>query len=170
MKKIICALLISFSALLAIELGQVPTSVELSGENGGKLDGTAWHSSSLTGKVSTVFYVDPDEKDLNDAFAQALKHSTIDKKKTSSVVIINLAATWLPNVLIESKLKEKQKRFPNAMYIKDKTKVLVKKWNLEDDNYNILIFDKEGKLIYKKFGKMSEDEIKKAIVLIKEHL
>ena len=170
MGKIILSLVLSLGSLMAVELGKVPVAVEISGDNGGKLDGSAWHSSMLQGKLYTVFYVDPDEKDLNDDFAEALKAKKYDRKKASSVGIINLGATWLPNVLIESKLKEKQKRFPSTLYVKDKTKVLVKKWQLEDDNSDILIFDKEGKLIYKHYGKMSADEIKKAIALIDERL
>jgi len=170
MEKIILSLVLSLGSLMAIELGKVPVSVEISGDNGGKLDGSAWHSSMLKGKMYTVFYVDPDEKDLNDNFAEALKAKKYDKNKASSVAIINLAATWLPNMVIETKLKEKQKRYSSTLYVKDKTKVLVQKWQLEDDNSDILIFDKEGKLIYKHYGKMSADEIKKAIALIDERL
>jgi predicted transcriptional regulator len=86
------------------------------------------------------------------------------------VAIVNLAATWLPNALIESKLKSKQKEFPDTTYVKDKKKVLVNTWKLADDNSDILIFDKKGKLIYKKFGKVSDSEIKSVISLIEKHL
>ena len=170
MRKILLSLLLSLGYLMAIEVGSVPVGVEISGKNGGKLDGYAWHSSMLKGKMYTLFYVDPDEKDLNDDFANALKASKFDRKKASSVAIVNLAATWLPDMIIESKLKEKQKNFPHTLYVKDKKKVLVNKWQLEDDNSDILIFDKEGKLIYKKFGKMSAKEIKQALTLIEENL
>jgi len=76
----------------------------------------------------------------------------------------------LPNVFIESKLKEKQKKFPHTIYVKDKKKVLVNEWDLADDNSDILIFDQKGKLIYKKFGKVSDTEIKDVITLIENHL
>jgi len=47
---------------------------------------------------------------------------------------------------------------------------LVKEWDLADDNSDILIFDQKGKLIYKKFGKVSDTEIKDVITLIENHL
>jgi len=93
-----------------------------------------------------------------------------DRKKYASVAMINLAATWLPNAILESKLKAKQKEFPDTIYVKDRKKVLVKKWDLADDNSDILIFDKSGKLIYKKFGKLSPAEIQKVLSLIEKSL
>ena len=170
MKKIVLAMSVLVLSAFAIELGQVPKAVTLSGKAGGKVGGGAWHSSMLKGKVYTLFYVDPDKKDLNDPLAKALIAQKYDRKKLDSVAIINLAATWMPNALIEQKLKGKQKQYPHTTYVKDKEKVLVKKWGLGDDNSDILIFDKKGKLIYKKFGKVSPSEIKKVIALINKHL
>jgi len=169
-KKIILGFLILLGSSMAVELGMVPAFVIIEGENGGRIDGTPWESSMLKGKIYTLFYVDPDERDLNNPLADALKAKKFDRKKVNSVAIINLAATWLPNIVLEAKLKEKQKKFPHTIYVKDKKKVLVKEWNLADDNSDILIFDKKGKLIYKKFGKVSDDEIKDVIALIEKNL
>jgi YtfJ family uncharacterized protein len=170
MIKIFLGLSLILGSAMAIELGKVPSNVVIDGENGGNVNGKAWNSSMLKDKIYTVFYVDPDEKDLNNPLANALKARKFDRKKVNSVAIINLAATWLPNIVIEAKLKNKQKKFPNTVYVKDKKKILVKEWNLADDNSDILIFDKKGKLIYKKFGKVSDSEIKSIISLIEKHL
>jgi len=170
MRKIILGLLLIGVQSMALELGKVPAKVVIDGDNGGQTDGTAWSSSMLKGKIYTVFYVDPDERDLNNALADAIKAKKFDRKKVNSVAIVNLAATWLPNVIIESKLKAKQKKFPHTIYVKDKKKVLVEKWDLADDNSDILIFDKEGKLIYKKFGKVSDKEILEVIKLIEKNI
>ena len=166
MKRVVFGILVFCSTIFAIEVGSIPPKVIIEGKNGGKIDGSAWDSSSLTKKVHVVFYVDPDEKDTNNALSTALKKRHFDRKKYASVAIVNLAATWLPNVVIESKLKAKQKEFPDTTYVKDKKKVLVDKWQLADDNSDILIFNKKGELIYKKFGKVSDAEIKKIIALI----
>ncbi|MEY3090946.1 MAG: hypothetical protein RL113_1262 [Pseudomonadota bacterium] len=168
--KFIFSWFIGIGLVWGIEIAKVPQTVELSGESGGKIDGSAWHSDTLRGKVHIVFYVDPDKKDLNNALSEALKARHFDRKKYGSVAIINLAATWMPNFAIESKLKEKQKKFPDTLYVKDKKKVLVQAWKLEDDNSDILIFDKQGKLIYQKFGKVMEEEIHKVLQLIEKHL
>ena len=170
MKKIILGLCLLSGLATAVELGKVPVKVTISGENGGKIDGTPWNSSMLKGKIYTLFYVDPDKKDLNNALANALKARKFDRKKVNSLAIINLAATWMPNALIESKLKDKQKNFPDTLYVKDKKKTLVKKWKLADDNSDILIFDQKGKLIYKKFGKVTAKEIPEVIKLIEKNL
>ena len=69
MKKIILALMCIVLSLSAVEVGKLPPAVSLEGKDGGKLDGSAWHSSMLKGKIYTVFYVDPDERDLNNALA-----------------------------------------------------------------------------------------------------
>jgi YtfJ family uncharacterized protein len=169
-KKVLLVFFIFLGYSVAIELGQVPPSIVIDKENGGKIDGSAWDSSMLKGKIHTLFYVDPDKRDLNNPLADALKAKNFDRKKVNSVAIINLAATWLPNVFIESKLKEKQKKFPHTTYVKDKKKVLVKQWELADDNSDILIFDQKGKLIYKKFGKVSDEEIKDVIALIEKNI
>ena len=170
MIRIFLGICLTLGSAMALELGQVPSDVVIDGENGGNVNGKAWNSSMLKGKIYTVFYVDPDERDLNNPLADALKARKFDRKKVNSVAIVNLAATWLPNMILEAKLKEKQKKFPDTVYVKDKKKILVKEWNLADDNSDILIFDQKGKLIYKKFGEVSASEIKKVIALIEKNL
>jgi len=170
MKKIVLTLFITLGSLMAIEIGQVPPKVQLSGESGGKVDGTPWNSSMLKDKVYVMFYVDPDERKANEALTEALKKRHFNREKYASIAMINLAASWLPNAILESKLKEKQKTFPDTIYVKDKKKVLVKKWQLADDNSDILIFDKKGRLLYQKFGKLSQKEIEQILSLIEKHL
>jgi YtfJ family uncharacterized protein len=170
MKKTLAGLMLATVAAMAIEVGSVPPKVVLEGSNGGKTNGSAWHSDMLKGKVHVLFYVDPDEKDMNEGLVQALKKEGFDHTKYTSVAVINLAATWKPNVIIEALLKKKQKEFPDTIYVKDKKSVLVKKWQLADNNSDILVFDKQGKLIYQKFGKLSSEEISKVVSLVKKNL
>ncbi len=170
MKKILLGMLLVLGSASAIEVGKVPPNVVLSGKDGGRVDGTAWNSSMLKGKVHIMFYVDPDERKLNEPLTEALKKRHFDRKKYGSVAVINLAASWLPNAVLEAKLKAKQKEFPDTIYVKDKEKIVLKKWNLADDNSDILLFDKNGKLIYQKYGKLSNREIKTLLALIDKHL
>ena len=170
MKKLLTTLLIATVSTFALNLGEIPKEVTLSGEDGGRVDGTEWNSNMLRDKLYVLFYVDPDKKDDNEAFIDALHEKNYDKEKYGSVAIINLKATWLPNFAIEKKLKAKQKEFPNTIYAKDKTKYLVKEWNLADDASNVLIFDKEGKLIYQHNGLMEKDEMQSVFELIEKNL
>jgi YtfJ family uncharacterized protein len=155
---------------LALEIGSVPSHVTLEGDNGGRVDGTAWSSEMLQDKVHVLFYVDPDEKDTNSALSNALKAKEFDRGSYASVAIVNMAATWLPNFAIASSLKEKQEKFPHTTYVKDFNKVLVDEWNIADDSSNVLLFDKEGNLIYLHEGKLEQDQIDKVISLIEERL
>ena len=170
MKKIILIVSILTSFVSAITVGEVPKEVTIENENGALVSGEPWHSSMLKEKVYVLFYVDPDEKDTNNAFSETLKKQPYDLEKFGTVAIVNLKATWLPNFAIESALKEKQEKYPSTTYVKDKNKYLVKEWDLADDSSNILIFDKSGKLIYYFAGKMLDDEIAKALKLIEKNL
>jgi len=170
MKKILLTGVILCANAMAIEVGKVPPAVDISGSDGGKTDGTAWHSGSLKGKVIIAFYVDPDKKELNSELNHALQKRQFDGRKFGSVAIVNMAATWMPDMAIEALLKKKQKEFKNTLYVRDRNKVLVKKWGLDDDNSDVMLFSKEGKLFYKKFGKLSPAEIQKLLALIEKNL
>jgi len=154
----------------AIEIGEIPPRVELKEKLGGRLDGTPWSSEELQGKVYVLFYVDPDEKDTNNEASDALDREKFPMDKFQSVGIINMAATWLPNFAISSGLKDKQKRYPRTIYVRDYKKVLVNAWKIADDSSNVLAFDKNGRLIFRKDGKLTAEEIQRLIKVIRDHL
>ncbi len=157
-------------AALAVELGEIAPKVELKDKLGGRLDGTPWSSEELRGKVHVLFYVDPDEKDTNNDASEALDKEKLPGDRYQSVGVINMAATWLPNFAISSSLKDKQKRYPRTIYVRDYKKVLVNAWKIADDSSNVLVFDKQGKLIFRKDGKLSAEDIRTLIRIIRNHL
>jgi YtfJ family uncharacterized protein len=175
MKHLVKLLIIVFAAFLiphmveALEIGQVPPKAELKEKMGGRLDGTPWTSEELRGKVHVVFYVDPDEKDTNNDASEALDKEKFSAEKFQSLGIINMAASWLPNFAISSSLEEKQKRYPRTIYLRDYKKVLVDTWKIADDSSNVLAFDKEGKLIFRKDGKLTPEDIQQLIKVIRAH-
>ena len=172
--KLLLLLLVLFfflpSALAQLKMGEVPQKVELKGKLGGRLDGSPWSSEELRGKVYVLFYVDPDKKDFNNETSEAILKEKFPGEKFQSVAIINMAATWLPNFAISSSLKEKQKRYPRTIYVRDYKKVLVKTWNLADNNSDVLVFDRQGKLIFRKDGKLTPAEISNLLELIRKNL
>ena len=157
-------------AAQAIEIGEVPPKIELKEKLGGRLDGKPWSSEELRGKVHVLFYVDPDEKDTNNDASEALDREKFPNDKFQSVGIINMAATWLPNFAISSALKDKQKRYPTTIYVRDYKKVLVNAWKIADDSSDVLAFDKNGRLIFRKDGKLTAEEIQRLIKAIRDHL
>lgn len=171
LKTLFITIFLTYCTLEALTIGDIPKNVVLSGDNGGLVkDGSAWSSTALKEKVLVMFYVDPDEKDLNNEFADTLKAKQFDRQKFGSVAIINMAASWKPNFAIQMALEAKQKKFPKTLYVKDMNSVLVKEWGVADDNSDILIFSKNGELLFYKDGKMSKEEIEKAIKIIEEHI
>ena len=166
MKKIFLASLIAAN-LFALSIGEKPQSVTLQGENGGYVkDGSPWRSEMIKDKVYVMFYVDPDEKDKNERVAEALKARHFDRSKYGSIAIVNMAATWKPNFIIQKLLESKQKKYKDTIYVMDKNKVLVDKWGVADDNSDILLFDKNGKVLFYKAGRLSDEDIAKLIHII----
>ena len=166
----VLALFVIGQASLAVEMGQIPPKVELKEKLGGRLDGKPWSSEELRGKVYVLFYVDPDERDTNNDASEALLREKFSSDKFQSVGIMNMAATWLPNFIISSGLKDKQKRYPTTIYVRDYKKVLVNAWKIADDSSNVLAFDKQGRLIFRKDGKLTVEEIQKLIKAIRDRL
>lgn len=169
-KILILVCLFYQSAWAGIEMGQVPERIELKGESGGHFDGTAWSSDEFRGKVHVLFYVDPDKKDLNNEASEALRREHFSLERVQTWAIINMAATWLPNFAISSALKEKQKLYPTTIYLRDYKKVLVKDWGISDNNSDILAFDRQGRLIFIKEGRLDPEDITHLIRVIRNHL
>jgi len=154
-----------------LPLGKVPPKIILEGDLGGRLDGTAWNSEELiSGKVMVLFYVDPDEADLNNHVSDALKAENFPLDKYGSVGVANMGATWLPNFAINIKLKSKQEKHKSTIYVKDLEKTLVKKWGLTDDDSDIILFGKDGKVLFSYDGKFSDAQVKEIIQAVKDNL
>ena len=93
--KIALTALLTTLSLSALSIGEVPKHTVIEKDNGGLVqDGKAWDSKMLRDNVFVMFYVDPDEKDVNEHFSKALKKF---KKENDlhfqSIAVINLAAT-----------------------------------------------------------------------------
>jgi len=169
MKKLLLLLFLTLSAY-AVKMGEVPPPLLLDGDNGGRSDGTPWDSYTLLGKVHTVLYMDPDERKVAMPFLDALNSKKFDKTKYATIAIVNLAAMWMPNYVLETMLKSKQKELDNTEFVFDKTKYLVKKWQLKDDASNVLIFDAKGKLLYQKSGTLSSEDVSEIMNLISKSI
>jgi predicted transcriptional regulator len=165
---LIVAIAWTMPAGAALPLGKVPKKVVLAGDDGGKVAGGNWSSGELRGKPAIIFYVDPDESDLNEHVSDALKHAGLNEDLFHSVAIINMDATWLPNGIIQGKLEDKQKEFPRTIYVRDNEKVMVSKWGLGDDTYAISVLDSGGSCRFSHDGKLSAAQTKKVVSLLRE--
>lgn len=151
--------------------GSLVKSIVLDGENGGLVkDKSAWKSESLIGHVTLLVYVDPDDSDLNEAFTERLKKEDFGPERFKSYAIINMAATWKPNFAISSVLERKQQQYQHTTYVKDYKRHLVSSWGLKDDGYEVILFDKAGKVLFRRQGKISSEDTDLFVKLVKENL
>ena len=154
-----------------LPLGKIPPKIVLEGDLGGRLDGTAWNSEELiSGKVMVLFYVDPDESELNNHVSDALKAENFPLDKYGSIGMANMGATWLPNFAINIKLKSKQEKHKSTVYVKDLEKILVKKWGLNDDDSDVMLFGKDGKVLYSVDGKFTDTQVKEIVKTVWDNL
>ncbi|MBN2781110.1 MAG: transcriptional regulator [Candidatus Marinimicrobia bacterium] len=166
----VLALFAGFAFAEGILVGEKPVKLEISGKDGGRLDKTPWCSSELNTTAWCLFYVDPDESDLNTLAEETLDAEDISKDLLKTVAVINYKATKLPAFAVTMVLNGKQKKYPDTLYLKDGNSVFVNKWGLTDNTYCTLVFNKNGVLVYRKDGKMSEEDVADYIKTIKANL
>jgi uncharacterized protein len=126
--------------------------------------------NSWTGKVLQINYVDPDESDLNDEFNDAVKKATdIDKTLSKDLFkgfgIVDCKSTWKPNGLIRTIAGKKAKKYDTTILF-DYDATLQKNWGLPEDNYTVVILDKNRvcRALYK--GHIPEAENAKIVQMI----
>ncbi len=147
------------------KVGEMLPHLVLEGKEGGLVDGRSFDSRILSSKTYLVIYSDPDKKDLNEEFFQKVKKAHFDRSRYGSIAIVNMQATWLPNFLLQAILKKKQKSYPDTIYVKDKKRVLVKKWGVADNDQVVMIV-KRGKVLFVKNGKLGPKEQSRALEIL----
>jgi hypothetical protein len=172
MKHILLLILfLSSPALLAdLKIGETPPLLLLEGKEGGRVDGSAWSSAELTGKVHVLMYVDPDKVKVNSHVEEALADQDFDPQKVAAIGAINMAASWKPDFAIDLILKGKQEKYPNTVYVRDKNRAFVSQWGLVDQGYHVLGVSGDGKIIFSAATKLTAEQIRELIELIRKHI
>ncbi len=125
---------------------------------------------SWTGKVLQINYVDPDESELNEPFNEAV-NKAIDVDKILSrdsfkgFGIVDCKSTWKPNGLIRSIAGKKAKKFGTTILFDYEAK-LQNLWGMPEDNYSVVILDKNRICRALFVGKIPETDNEKIIQLI----
>lgn len=137
-------LLISFSLMAQVESGKKIPYVTLEGKNGGDINGLPWSSENLNGRVNLLFYAAPSQQAELQPLLKKIDQKDYPPEKISVGIIINADATWIPNSVIESKIKNKAEKDPDKIYALDKKGILLKQLELSGDNLNILVVDENS--------------------------
>jgi uncharacterized protein len=127
-------------------------------------------SSELHGKVLSVYYIDPDEKDLNNHMEEALRTGPGLERDTryKGLSITNFKASRMPSFHIKSYIKSKQEK-TGALILLDYDYTIVNLWGLNKDTSSVVILDKERICRYIYTGKLPPAEVEKVLNVIKEY-
>ena len=68
------------------------------------------------------------------------------------------------------KLESKQEKHKETVYVKDLDKTLVKKWGLRDDNSDVIVFGKDGRVLYSVDGKFTDAQVKEIVKVVWDNL
>ena len=128
------------------------------------------NSPEFKGKVLSVFYVSPAEKDMNAHVEDALlKDTGLERNKRYRGLGIsnNKASNW-PNFLINKIIKGKQEK-TGAIILVDTNYTILNLWGLKNHSSNVVVLDKNRicRYIYK--GKLTPAEVTSLIQIIKEY-
>ena len=126
--------------------------------------------NTWAGKVIQVNYVDPDESELNEPFNEAVNKAVdIDKRISRDFFkgfgVVDCKSTWKPNGLIRTIAGNKAKKF-NTTILFDYDAKLQNLWGLPEDNYSVVILDKNRVCRYLAIGKIPATDNEKIIQLI----
>lgn len=164
-------LISTFSHAAVLKVGEKAPLIKVSGDLGGLVkDGSEFKTDDIAGKMQIIWYVDPDEKDLNNYATEKLRAKGYPKETVGSVAIINFAATMVPNWILGGIIEDSQKENKNTLYVKDLKKSFVKEWGLKDDSSNVIVLSKDLKVIYWYGGKLDEKETEKFLATVDKAL
>ncbi|MFZ4579410.1 MAG: YtfJ family protein [Myxococcota bacterium] len=125
----------------------------------------------LGSKVLALFYTDPDVKELNEPFRDALKAANLDKTVYRGLGIVNMKDTWKPDFAIRKVIRDKIKKFKSVI-LTDPDYILRDAWKLGDCDERdvVIIVGKDSRVKYLKMGRVGAAEYATVIALIQEEM
>lgn len=170
---ILCLGIFTSSPLSAknLKIGHKVPSTIIEGKNGGLVDSDKpFNVKHLAGKVQIIWYVDPDEKDLNDYAVERLRKEKFPLDQVGSVAIINFDATVIPNWILAKIIANSQDKNKNTLYVKDMKKILVKEWGMKDDSSNLVVLSENLKVLYWYGGKLDKKTTDQFLEVVRKHI
>ena len=136
-----------------------------------------WKSSETRGRVRTIYHLAGriGIDNVNRAFIEALIAAKLPEKLPDSpyktVTILNLSDTlWGTHGIATGQFEDSQRYFPYALHVADEQGVAREAWDLEPKQSAVIILDKDSKVLFFKEGKLTPEEIRTAVGLIKSRL
>lgn len=137
----------------------------------------AWSSAEMNGRVRTIYHLAARMgiDDINKPFIEALIAAKLPEFTPEgdykTITILNVAdALWGTTGLVRSRLSASQRDFPYAVHVMDDKGIARAAWQLQPKQTAVLVLDREGTVLFFKEGKLSPEEIGRAVGIIKEQL
>ncbi|WKE66282.1 YtfJ family protein [Gallaecimonas kandeliae] len=132
-----------------------------------------FNTDSLTGKVRVIqhFAGRTSAKEINEPLIDAIKAAHLPADKYQTVTIINVDdAIWGTGGFVRSSAKDAKKDYPWSEIVLDENGLVKKAWDLQPKSSAIVVVDPSGKVRFAKDGKLSSDEVKQVMTLVKQLL
>jgi len=181
-RKAAFALLALAPALAGVTVGQKLPEAEVADKGVMALDGKAiayrpWKASASHGRVRTVYHlaarmgIDDINKPYIDALIAARLPETLPDSPYKTITVLNLSeANWVTHGVGVSRLEKNQKDTPFAIFVADEKGAARAAWGLQPGQSAVIVVDRDGTVLFFKEGKLSPEEIRKAVGLIQERL
>jgi uncharacterized protein len=169
-------------ALAGITVGQKLPEALVADKGVMALDGKAityapWKATSGTGRVRTLYHlaarmgIDDINKPYIDALIAAKLPETLPDSPYKTVTVLNLSeANWVTHGVGVSRLEKNQRDTPYAVFVADEKGAARAAWGLQPGQSAVIVLDRDGTVLFFKEGKLTPEEIRKAVGLIQEKL
>ncbi len=136
-----------------------------------------WSSQEMEGRVRTIYHLAARMgiDDLNKPFIDALIAAKLPEFTPDgdykTITILNIAdALWGTTGLVRGRLADSQRDFSYAIHVMDDKGIARAAWRLQPKQSAVLILARDSTVLFFKEGKLSPEEIGRAVGIIKEQL
>jgi len=136
-----------------------------------------WKLSDSAGRVRTIYHlagrigIDSVNKPYIDAIIAAKLPEYLPDSPYKTLTILNLAdALWGTRSIGMGQFEDSQREFPHALYVADEKGAALAAWGLRPKESAVIIVDRDNTVLFFKEGKLSPEEIRQALGLIKGKL
>jgi hypothetical protein len=133
-----------------------------------------WALQESRGRICTIYHLAAriGVDDLNKPFIDALIAAKLPEFTPDgaykTITILNIAdALWGTTGIVRGRLEDSQRDFPYAMHVMDDKGVARAAWDLKPKTAAVIILDRDGTVLFFKEGKLSPEEITRAVGIIK---
>ena len=158
----------------------VPSTVVVNGRMalaGKTLGYRPWHSKEMLGRVWTLYHLAArmGVRKLNQPFLDALAAAGLPEFAIDSpcktVVILDLQDSWfgLGGLGLYS-LETRQRQVPHAIHVVDREGLARAGWGLKGRTSSVAVVDRDGVVRFFKDGKLSREDIRRAVGILKDCL